>query len=270
MSDRFFSENGIPSVEYREGDIIIKRRNNTHGHIIYGTYKSRDVTIKTFPQSRISDGVVECKLQFSCDHPSILKPIGAYTFLSELCLMMPYYCQGNLADFVDEYGADNITPEEWMSYTSQIQRAIQYLHTNGIAHRDIKPENILMSDDLSRLYLTDFGYSKQVTQGQIVDDSRGTPYYAAPEIFLKVPHDPKKADVWAFGVTIWYILFGYYPFRCKEDEDICELSENVIRNEHSLIPQPEKVIDPCILDTFDMIFEKDFKLRPNITGIKFF
>lgn len=263
-----FRSNDIPVIEDKHTITSTKRLKS---NILLVEYMTSPMVVKTFHLDRTAAGLVECKLHCSLDHPSILKPVGAYldSKRQEVCLMMNYYPQGDLAEFVDYYHNDYIPFEVCMSYITQLLSAVKYLHSKGIAHRDIKAENVMLSDDLERVYLTDFGYSRHVTPGQLVDDALGTPYYAAPEIFRRAYHDPKKADVWALGVTAWFVLFRQYPFRCdSEDENIVELSFNVINKTHSTTRQRSEITQE-IMGTFDAIFQKEFKKRPSIDSIKF-
>jgi len=39
----------------------------------------------------------------------------------------------------------------------------------------------------------------------------GTPQFMCPELLSKKKFDPFKADVWAFGVLLYWIALGYYP-----------------------------------------------------------
>ena len=51
----------------------------------------------------------------------------------------------------------------------QLFHAIEFVHEHGYVHRDISPNNLLMgrltSQDAHRLYLVDFGLSKQYSHG---------------------------------------------------------------------------------------------------------
>lgn len=87
----------------------------------------------------------------------------------------------------------------------------------GIVYRDLKPENILLDCD-GHLKLTDFGQSK----GGMTEKDRdaacrrsfslvGSPYYMAPEIFLKKGHGI-EADWWSLGILIYEMLVGLPPF----------------------------------------------------------
>lgn len=53
---------------------------------------------------------------------------------------------------------------------------------------------------IGKVVIIDFGLaSESLTE----TDYCGTPSYMAPEIFLKLPHCGKKADIWALGVVVY-------------------------------------------------------------------
>lgn len=100
---------------------------------------------------------------------------------------------------------------QWQNLATRLLRATGLLHRRNIIHRDIKPENLLLGDD-GELRLLDFGLA--FCPGLSVantDDLPGTPSYIAPEAFSGAEPNPQQ-DLYAVGVTLYYLLTGQYPY----------------------------------------------------------
>ena len=81
---------------------------------------------------------------------------------------------------------------------AQIASAARYVESLGLVHRDIKPDNIVVSDDLSRAVLLDFGVIRPVESGS--EDERGsgqhflaTARYSSPEYLMREEEDSEDA-----------------------------------------------------------------------------
>ncbi|MBV7549117.1 bifunctional protein-serine/threonine kinase/phosphatase [Pseudomonas sp. PDM26] len=100
---------------------------------------------------------------------------------------------------------------QWLDLAERLLRAVGILHRRQILHRDIKPENLLLGDD-GELRLLDFGlaYCPGLSEDQACA-LPGTPSYIAPEAFRGDPPTPQQ-DLYAVGVTLYYLLTGYYPY----------------------------------------------------------
>jgi serine/threonine protein phosphatase PrpC len=100
---------------------------------------------------------------------------------------------------------------QWLDLAERLLRAIGILHRRQILHRDIKPENLLLGDD-GELRLLDFGlaYCPGLSEDQTCA-LPGTPSYIAPEAFRGDPPTPQQ-DLYAVGVTLYYLLTGHYPY----------------------------------------------------------
>ncbi|WPN56243.1 bifunctional protein-serine/threonine kinase/phosphatase [Pseudomonas sp. P9_31] len=100
---------------------------------------------------------------------------------------------------------------QWQDLAERLLRAVGMLHRRQILHRDIKPENLLLGDD-GELRLLDFGlaYCPGLSEDQAFA-LPGTPSYIAPEAFRGDTPTPQQ-DLYAVGVTLYYLLTGHYPY----------------------------------------------------------
>ena len=81
-----------------------------------------------------------------------------------------------------------------------------------IVHRDISPENVLVSY-AGMVKVVDFGIAK-AAQSESLDPHRqvkGKFAYMSPELLVGGNCD-RRADVWALGVTFYWMLCGSKPF----------------------------------------------------------
>lgn len=79
----------------------------------------------------------------------------------------------------------------------------------GKMHRDLKPDNILIGPE-NDIKISDFGLA-QTTNSIFVTGFRGTPLYAAPEVFFKQNEEisyTNNCDVWSAGLILFEMLAG--------------------------------------------------------------
>ena len=86
----------------------------------------------------------------------------------------------------------------------------------GVSHRDMKPENLLL-DQVGHTKISDFGLSKLTDflsmsmNYQSQRGMKGTPAYMAPEILRNEKYS-KSGDVYAFGLIVYEIMTGKFPY----------------------------------------------------------
>jgi serine/threonine protein kinase len=93
--------------------------------------------------------------------------------------------------------------------------ALTCAHRLGIIHRDLKPANVLLAQD-GTARLADFGIAHLADSPRLTRTGvlMGTIDYLSPEVCQGEPPD-ERADIWAFGVTLFEILSGRRPFEAK-------------------------------------------------------
>lgn len=92
-----------------------------------------------------------------------------------------------------------------------LMRGLSVLHRLNIVHRDIKPANIHLGSD-QRLRILDLGVALNTTLSRPESmGNPGTPSFMAPELF-KDEIATVASDIYAVGVTLFYMLTRKYPY----------------------------------------------------------
>lgn len=151
--------------------------------------------------------VNEINIHSKLKHEHIVKFIESFEDTEFVYIIQNLCVNKSLWDLAVQLGT--LTLEECGYFVSQIVNALEYIHWRGYIHRDIKPSNILI-DENKHAKVGDFGlaiHTKNVKPGEIC----GTVNYLSPECVNK-EGSSFACDVWAVGVTAFYLFFGYRPF----------------------------------------------------------
>lgn len=159
------------------------------------------------------------------DHPNVIKIFNYFTSETILYIILEYCSGGSLKDLINKSGF--IKQQVVIELSQQIIRALSFCHTKGIAHRDVKPANILI-DRYGRAKLADFGLAQHFNKSQRISIFGGSLPYLAPEILQQRPYDPKRADVWALGITFYEMAAGCLPYNETCPEKLLELIKTQI------------------------------------------
>jgi len=94
---------------------------------------------------------------------------------------------------------------------------LAHVHNQCVVHRDVKPDNFLCQGPNSTVKLCDFGLASKTASPDAADLAgvNGTPPYMAPEM-LKNERYSSKVDTWSFGVIVYVLFFGRFPYKPVE------------------------------------------------------
>ncbi len=143
-------------------------------------------------------------------------------------LTMEYLSGWDLRTLVKKSGM--LSVEEAAEYVSQACLALAEVHALGLVHRDLKPANLFRSmrgDGQAIIKLLDFGISKFTSANVAGDDveitgcsmSMGSRRFMAPEQMLDAKAVDARADIWALGVILYFLLTESTPFEQDTESD---------------------------------------------------
>jgi hypothetical protein len=175
-------------------------------------------------------------------HENILNYYDVYEDDFYIYIVMEYISTGNLEDLISSVC---LTQKEVNKICREVAEGINFLHNKGIIHRDLKPENILilkqkvMKDNrfcfVYKPKIADFGFSKfSFGVSCNYQEKCGSLIYSAPEIVtFKNQNYSNKVDVWSFGITLFYLIFGYPPYY-KENLTDEQIIDRIINDRFSV------------------------------------
>jgi serine/threonine protein kinase len=164
--------------------------------------------------------------------------------------------------FVVEEYLPSILPLNWLAegideaanLLFDICSALAYIHTrHDLVHSDVKPDNIGLRS--GHYVLLDFGTAKPASAVRGTSHPSGTLRTRAPELLgqdvYPVSHDPREADVWALGATLFHGFVGRFPlFRSSQERPP---SDPTKRREFELILRDRSERDWDQYVTLDLI-----------------
>jgi hypothetical protein len=163
----------------------------------------------------------EGRLAASFSHPHAVYIFGSEEIGGAPIIVMELVPGGTLKDRVAARGP--LPPAEAVDAILQVLAGLEAAHAAGILHRDVKPANCFVDAD-GTVKVGDFGLSISTrARGDSPQEAKstfqGTPAFAPPEQIQGRPLDV-RADIYAAGATLFYLLTGRPPF---DDADLTTL-----------------------------------------------
>lgn len=202
----------------------------------------------------------EIRLMSDLRHPNTIRFIDSGVTGEAPYLVIELASHGNL-DGLIKHHKGFLPPAEAVPYLIDALKGLEFIHQKGMIHRDLKPENILLQDAGGGHLIpkiADFGLAKKFSEagGSLVTRlgvGMGTILYMPPEQIRDTRSVREPADVYAMGVTLYYLLTGKYPYNFPTPRDIERFlmeQRHKARNREealALLMQVQKVKSPQII-----------------------
>jgi len=238
-------------VKTEFGPYHLDRRLSTGGmsvlFVARDTLLDREVAVKILNEEysaderRITAFEEEARVTASLSHPNIVRVLTTGRAFGRFFIAMELVPGGHFEHHIRTEG--KIPEARMLKLAIQIANGLKAAHEAKLIHRDIKPGNILLDAD-GNAKIVDFGLAL-VTQGGTARAKEfwATPYYVPPETIEGASED-FRADIYAFGATLYHALAGKPP--CNEES----MSINLLRNaKKNIVPlrvaQPELSMAVC-------------------------
>ena len=189
------------------------------------------------------------------NHPNIVKVYDVSVSENLQYIVMEYVDGRTLREYLNERGG-KLTSRETVHFISQILKALDHAHHNGVVHRDIKPQNIMLLDN-GQLRMMDFGIARisraenQLTGGKAM----GSVHYISPEQ-AKGDETDFTSDIYSVGVMMYEMLSGHLPF---DADDVVEVAIKQISDK----PQSLQELAPNVPHGLVEITERAMAKRPD-------
>ncbi len=182
----------------------------------YDTIDDREVAIKILKDEFLNNEDFirrfknESKAIAVLNHPNIVR-VYDVSFGDMIQYIVMEYIDGiTLKEYIEMRKV--LDWKETVHLTTQILKALQHAHENGIVHRDIKPQNIMLLQD-GTIKVTDFGIARfsSTASRTMTEEAIGSVHYIAPEQARGDKTDG-KTDIYSVGVMMYEMLTGCLPF----------------------------------------------------------
>ena len=141
-------------------------------------------------------------------------------------IAMEYIRGSSLKKLVDEEGP--MTAGSAARIFAEVAAGLAHAHELGLIHRDLKPANIMITPEGSAKVL-DLGLAMTIGE-ELPDDKSivggegyvvGTMDYIAPEQILDPTHVDARADLYALGCSMYFVLTGKAFSTWQSGRQVC-------------------------------------------------
>ena len=247
------------------GQVLLAERNIDNKKLAVKLVQKGTQSIEEYKVNRWEIDIF--KLLQNIQHPNVVQCIDLFEYESQIFFVYEYVAGGDLRKVCKEL---KLFPQYYtintiLKFSMQMIEGMRVLHKYGVIHRDIKTTNMVVdiapskhnnnnsgwevdysNIDNSKVKVIDFGLSRILGKYENSTDPYGSLCFKAPELIKHEPYD-FKVDVWAIGITIYYLVYKELPFEKGSKEDI----KYGIVHETEAYPRNNFIINPNMNNYYD-------------------
>lgn len=214
------------------------------------------------------------EIQARLDHPNIVKCHQVYQNSHKTYIVLEY-CECSLQDMVSFHPdrrsgiSSGLSIGQIRHYLVSMLNVLDYCSSLKLVHRDVKPSNLLLADNRCTLKLSDFGVVLDLETMSGIPSATyadlptvGSLSFQSPELLSERYREViltedllLKIDIWAAGITLYFMMTGDLPFR---GESVLGLFQAI---ESGLYVLPADFPDPLV-DILSQMLIVDPHRRP--------
>jgi serine/threonine protein kinase len=158
----------------------------------------------------------EIKAMLRCKHDNIARLLWVENYNhknQDLVAIAEEYLPGGTLT-----SKGQLTVSQCLTIGTYLIDAVSHIASLKLVHRDIKPDNIMFREDGKTPVITDFGVVRDLQESSMTPTWQprgpGTPFFSAPE---QLKNEKSlidwRADQFALGVVLAYVVFGGHPYK---------------------------------------------------------
>ncbi len=226
----------------------------------YHRRMDRFVAVKLLPPAMTENEAAiarferEVKAAAKISHPNIVAAHDADCANGVHFLVMELVEGSDLSAVVKYHG--RLSVDKAVNYVLQAAKGLEAAHKKGIVHRDIKPANLLL-DKEGTVKILDMGLARLSLDGDDAPQAdltstgtiMGTVDYMAPEQALDTKAADARADIYALGCSLFFLLTG------KATYEGDTLMKKLLAHRDQPIPAL-RTIRPEVTEQLEAVFRK--------------
>ncbi|WNG58219.1 serine/threonine protein kinase [Archangium gephyra] len=231
----------LPEIGEMVGDyrIVEKLGSGSYGHVYKAEQAGRFYAIKLLRGRLLNDRAKrEIGILNHLAHPDVVRFFGCGfwpdPFVGHPYIVMEFAGGRTLETYVSE---ENPSARKFARIVLDIGLTLGEVLRQGVMHRDLKPDNVIIRDGNARPLLIDFGVGTLMGSPALTTSRLppGAIEFRAPEAWRFSKENDSASynygptdELWALGVSFYWLLTDILPFGDREDEEEGGLAERIL------------------------------------------